>query len=169
MDTKITNVKVKKLNKENFKPYGEVIIAEGDYKIINQGNGKKWNNLVEFDMFENGGKVNLGILRTKYIEPIFSQMERHHHTSQIFISLGQGKSLIAVAPVSDKYPDPEKVEVFLMEEGQGISFNRKVWHHSLFPLNPEQDYVLIMRGGNFPPDVELVSFKNNIQIKINFK
>lgn len=167
MDKKIRKVKVKPLTKDNFKQYGEVIATEGEYKIINQGNGKKWNNLVNFDMFEDGGKVNLGILSTKYLEPVFNQMERHHYTSQIFISLSQGKSLVAVAPISDRYPDPEKVEVFLMEEGQGVSFYRKVWHHSLFPLNSEQDYVLIMRGGNFPLDVELVSFEDNIYIKID--
>ena len=168
MDKKIKKVKVKRLTKDNFKPYGEVIITEGEYKIINQGNGKKWNNLVSFDMFEDSGKINLGILRTKYLEPLFNQMERHHYTSQIFISLDQGKSLVAVAPISDKYPDPEKVEIFLMEGGQGVSFYRKVWHHSLFPLNSEQDYVLIMRGGDFAPDVELITFEDNIYIEIDF-
>ena len=169
MDKNTKKVKVKQLTKDNFKLYGEVITGEGEYKIINQGNGKKWNNLVNFDMFEDGGKVNLGLLRTKYLKPVFNQMERHHYTSQIFISSGRGKSLVAVAPVSDKYPDSEKVEVFLMEEGQGISFNRKVWHHSLFPLNNEQDYILIMRGGNFALDVELVAFEDNVSIEIIFK
>jgi len=167
MKKKIRKVKVKPLTKDNFKQYGEVISAEGEYKIINQGNGKKWNDLINFDMFEDGGKVNLGILRTKYLEPLFNQLERHHYTSQIFISLGQGKSLIAVAPISDKYPNPEKVEVFLMKGGQGVNFYRKVWHHSLFPLNGEQNYVLIMRGGNFPLDVELVSFEDNMYIEID--
>jgi len=167
MDRNIRKVKVKPLTKDNFKQYGEVIATEGECKIINQGNGKKWNDLVNFDMFEGGGKVNLGILRTKYSEFLFSQMERHHYTSQIFISLGQGKSFVAVAPISGKYPDPEKVEVFLMKGGQGVNFYRKVWHHSLFPLNSEQDYVLIMRGGNFSPDVELVSFEDNIYIEID--
>ena len=122
MKKKIRKVKVKPLTKDNFKQYGEVISAEGEYKIINQGNGKKWNDLINFDMFEDGGKVNLGILRTKYLEPLFNQLERHHYTSQIFISLGQGKSLVAVAPISDKYPNPEKVEVFLMKGGQGVNF-----------------------------------------------
>lgn len=167
MNKKIRKIKVKPLTRNNFKQYGEVIATEGDYKIINQGNGKKWNDLINFDMFEDSGKVNLGILRTKYLELLFNQMERHHYTSQIFISLGQGKSLVAAAPISEKCPDPEKVEVFLMEEGQGINFYRKVWHHSLFPLNSKQDYILIMRGGNFPPDVELVSFKDNIYIEID--
>ena len=167
MDKNIRKVKIKPLTKDNFKQYGEVIATEGNYKIINQGNGKKWNDLINFDMFEDGGKINLGILRTKYLEPIFNQMERHHYTSQIFISLGQGKSLVVVAPISDKYPDPKKVEVFLMKGGQGVNFYRKIWLHSLFPLNSEQDYVLIMRGGNFSPDVELVSFKDNIYIEID--
>ena len=151
----IRKIKPKLLTSENFKIYGEVIAPIGDFKIVNQGNSKKWNNLVELDMFQNRGKVNLGILRTKNIEFSFNQMERHFFTSQIFIPLGGKRSLVAVAPSSEKRPDPNKV-----------SFYRKTWHHTLFPLEGETEYVLIMRGGSFPPDVELVPFDNNIEFVI---
>lgn len=166
MDRVIT-IQAEKLTKDNFEPYGEVIETKGEFKIINQGNGKKWNNLVHFDMFQDNGNVNLGILKTKYLDFIFDQMERHLYTSQIFIPLGGGKSIVTVAPISDQYPDPYKVKAFLMEGNQGVSFSRKVWHHSLFPLSDEQDYILMMRGGNFPPDVEKVKFPDNTKIKIN--
>lgn len=162
----VITIQAEKLTKENFEEYGEVIQAKGDFKIINQGNGKKWNNLVHFDMFEDKGNVNLGLLKTKYLELIFNQMERHLYTSQIFIPLGGGNSIVCVAPVSDKYPDPQKVKAFLMEGNQGVSFYRKVWHHSLFPLKDQQEYILMMRGGNFSPDVELVNFPDNIKIRI---
>ena len=163
---KMITICPEKLTKENFAPYGEVIEAKGEFKIINQGNGKKWNNLVHFDMYHDNGNVNLGILKTKYLDFVFDQMERHLYTSQIFIPLAGGKSIVAVAPVSDQYPDPQEVKAFFMEDNQGVSFDRKVWHHSLFPLNEEQDYILMMRGGNFPPDVELVKFPDNVKIKI---
>ena len=163
---KIVEINVEKLNKEKFLPFGEIIEAKGDYKIINQGNGKKWNNLVNMDMYQDEGKVNLGILRTKILEFTFSQMERHLFTSQIFVPLGGGKSIVAVAPVSEYYPNPDEVKAFIMNGNQGISFNRKVWHHSLFPIKDEQEYILMMRGGDFPPDVELVSFPENVQVKI---
>ena len=39
-------IKPEKLTKDNFAPYGEVIEATGEVKIINQGNVKKWNNWV---------------------------------------------------------------------------------------------------------------------------
>jgi len=166
---KVITIQPEKLTKANFEPYGEVIEATGESKIINQGNGEKWNNLVHFDMFQDNGNVNLGILKTKYLDLEFNQMERHLYTSQIFIPLGGGKSLVTVAPVSEQYPDPQKVKAFLMEGNQGVSFNRKVWHHSLFPLNSEQDYILMMRGGKFPPDVELVKFPDNVKIKIKME
>lgn len=162
----IRKIKPKLLTSENFKIYGEVIAPIGDFRIANQGNSKKWNNLVELDMFQNGGKVNLGILRTKNIEFSFNQMERHFFTSQIFIPLGGKRSLVAVAPSNKKRPDPNKVEVFSMKGNQGISFYCKTWHHTLFPLEGETEYVLIMRGGSFPPDVELVPFDNNIEFVI---
>ncbi len=164
---KVIFLQPEKLTKEKFQPYGEIIEAEGEFKIINQGNGKKWNNLVKFDMFHDKGYVNLGILRTKYIDPLFDQMERHLYTSQIFIPLNGGRSIVVVAQSSEQFPDPQTVKAFLMEGNQGVSFNRKVWHHTLFPLNEVQDYILIMRGGNFTPDVELVKFPNNVQIRIN--
>lgn len=162
----IIKIKPKLLTSEKFKIYGEVIAPVGNVKVVNQGNSKKWNNLVEFDMFQNGGKINLGILKTKNIELSFSQMERHFFTSQIFIPLGGKRSLVVVAPSSEKEPDPNRVEVFLMEGNQGISLYRKIWHHTPFPLDGETDYVLIMRGGNFSPDVELMLFNNGIKFVI---
>jgi ureidoglycolate lyase len=163
---KVITIQPEKLTKENFLPYGEVAEAKGDFKIFNQGNGKMWNNLVHFDMFHDNGDINLGILKTRYLDLQFDKMERHFYTSQIFIPLGGGKSIVAVAPVSDKYPNPNEVKVFLMENNQGVSFYRKVWHHSLFPLNNDQEYILIMRGGDFPPDVESINFPNDVQIRI---
>ena len=163
---RIITIQPETLTKESFLPYGEVIEAQGDFKLINQGNGKKWNNLVQFDMFHDNGNVNLGILKTRYLDLQFDKMERHFYTSQIFIPIGGGKSIVTVAPLSEKYPDPNKVKAFIMEDNQGVSFYRKVWHHSLFPLNNEQEYILIMRGGDFLPDVELVNFPDDVIIKI---
>ena len=73
---------------------------------------------------------------------------------------------MVVAPSSEKEPDPNRVEVFLMEGNQGISLYHKIWHHTPFLLDGETDYVLIMRGGNFPPDVELMFFNNGIKFVI---
>jgi len=162
----IIKIKPKLLTSENFRIYGEVIAPAGNGKVVNQSKSKKWNNLVELDMFQNGGKVNLGILRTKNIEFSFNQMERHLFTSQIFIPLNGKRCLVAVAPLSEKGPDKNRVEVFLMEGSQGISLYRKIWHHTLFPLDGETEYVLIMRGGSFPLDVELVPFNNGIKFVI---
>lgn len=163
---KIRLIDPKSLSKENFKNYGEVISTDGEYIITNQGTGKKWNNLVRFDMYEDGGEVNLGILRTRKMEFRFTQMERHLYTSQIFIPLGGKRSLVAVAPASDKGPNPDEVEVFIVEGNQGVSFFRKTWHHTLFPIDEDTEYVVMMRGTSGPLDVELKSF-DNIEIKIN--
>lgn len=159
-------IKFNPLTKKSFEPYGEVIGKEGEHSIINQGTGKKWNNLVHFDMSHQNGMVNLGVLRTMSIPLTFSQMERHLYTSQIFIPLGGKSSLVAVAPADDNGPDPDKVEIFRVEGDQGISFNRKVWHHTLFPLEGDTDYILMMRGGFSGKDVELVPFKDGISFEI---
>ncbi|WP_165972420.1 ureidoglycolate lyase [Paenibacillus piri] len=166
MTIEMRNVTAKPLSGKGFEKYGDVISTEGQFSVINQGTGLKWNDLVGFDMHEGGGIVNLGILRTKSIAPVFSQMERHLFTSQIFIPLGGKRSLVAVAPANDEGPDPDEVEVFVMEGNQGISFFRKTWHHTLFPLDGETEYILMMRGGNIQRDVELVPIKNNIQFTV---
>lgn len=160
------NIKPKPLNAESFKLYGEVICPKGDYTISNKGTGRKWNNLAQFDMFD-GGEVNLAILRTMDIAPEFNRMERHKFTSQIFIPLGGKRSLVAVALPSEKQPLLEQVEVFLMEGDQGVSFYRNTWHHTLFPLDGETDYVVITRGGNIPVDVELMPIEKNMRIVID--
>ena len=155
-----------RLTKEQFAPYGQVICRDGECSIINQGTGQKWNNLVDFDMSHDNGTVNLGILRTTFVPLTFSEMERHLFTSQIFIPMEGKRSLVAVCPPDDNGPDPDKIKLFLLQGNEGVSFNRKVWHHTLFPLDGETDYTLMMRGGFEVKDVEVVPFRDDIHFQI---
>lgn len=165
----IRKIKVKPLTKEGFSKFGQTIESVGEFLVTNQGISKKWNDIVELDMFYDGGTVNLSILKTKSIEFSFHQMERHNYTSQIFIPLNGKKSLVAVAPISEDAPNPDLIEIFLMGGNQGVSFSKKVWHHTLFPLDGETEYILMARGGFTGQDVEIVPFLDNICFEIQYK
>jgi ureidoglycolate lyase len=118
-------------------------------------------------MFDDREVANLGILRTAPIMTEFSKMERHHFTSQIFIPLNGKRSLVAVAPPSDVAPALDEVKIFLMEGNQGVNLFRKTWHHTLFPLDGETDYVLIQRGGDVGDDVEFAAFEQGARVTVD--
>jgi len=155
-------IKPQELTNKNFSLFGKVIYAEGNYNhIINQGNSKVWSNLLEFD-----GKINMMILRTKCINQI-SYLERHILTHyQIFIPLNNKESLVVVAKNDKENIKSNDLEFFLMQGNQGIVLNSKVWHHTLFSLKGEQEYLLINCGGKFPPDTEINELDDSINLII---
>ncbi|NLC77596.1 MAG: hypothetical protein GX750_08250 [Clostridia bacterium] len=156
------------IDAKSFEPYGQVIEARGVPQIINQGTGKRYNNLAEVDMTEGTGVINLGILHTQAMEPSFNLMERHHYTSQTFIPLNGTRSLVAVAPPQLDQPQVDQIEVFILEGNQGVNFNRKTWHHTLIPIDGPGECIIMNRGGDIPDDCELVYFDNEQKIIIEF-
>jgi len=158
----IKKIKPVKLTSDNFCTYGKVIYTDGDHdNLINQGNSKTWSNLLNFE-----GKINMGILKTKSINPI-QYLERHILTEyQIFIPLNNKESLLVVAEDNKEVFDESNPKFFLMKGNQGIVIKSKIWHHTLFPLKGEQEYLLINCGGKFPPDVETNKFHHPIRFEI---
>lgn len=150
--SEIDNV-IKVLTVDNFKNYGYVLQTGAIFKTINQGTSQKWNNIIPKDTFVSANGQNIGILRTDKFTPIITKLERHRFTSQLFYPITKGKSLVIVAEGNDMEIDKAKIEVFLMNEGQGICFHPLTWHYQLIPIGGPSDYLTIMLNSE-KPDIE---------------
>jgi ureidoglycolate lyase len=73
-------------------------------------------------------------------------MERHPLASQAFIPSGTGPFLVLVAPPGE-IVQPAQLRVFLTNGRQGVNYHRGVWHHPVLALKPDQDFIIIDRGG----------------------
>jgi ureidoglycolate lyase len=148
-------IEIKKITKENFSQYGELItINDGEAKSGNANTAEFFFDLAKIEVLGGDTKARLNIFKTiKRDFPLrIDMMEMHPYSSQIFLPYSKTKFIVIVAPGSSK-PDLNKIECFLVSNGDGVNFNAKIWH---CPLTSTEDETFIM--------VDKKDAKNNIAI-----
>lgn len=107
-------------------------------------------------------------------------LERHPHTTQVFLPMGKGAlpgagegalgrrgAFLVVVALNgpDDRPDPATVKAFVMESGTGVVYNQGTWHHPVLVLDDTLDLACIetqicsgARGTEDARDCELVEY-----------
>lgn len=157
----------KKLTKENFTCYGDVIeVNDNNTNFpINDGYSQRYHNIASIDVNKNEGKASINIFRsTPLTLPIkVEKMERHPLSSQSFIPLGEQPYLVIVAPAGSF--DETSIEVFLASSNQGINYFAGTWHHYSLALNQQSDFLVIDRIGE-GENCDVVSLRHSIQVDL---
>jgi ureidoglycolate lyase len=141
-------MRIEKLRREAFAAFGEIITAEGAHHYpVNDGTAERFHDLAVIDVSDHGGKPLISLFRGKPRQLPFEirTMERHPLGSQAFIPLSRNPYLVIVA-APGRF-DERTLRVFLAENGAGVNYARGVWHHGLFALHKESDFIVIDRGG----------------------
>ena len=139
----------KKITKQNFSSYGDIISTEGITPIdINAGYAKRYDNLANINTSKENGESIVSIFSAiKRTFPMkIDMMEKHPLGSQAFIPMKETIFLVFVAPSGDK-PDLGKLESFIIPKGIGINYNPGIWH---FPLISTEDmnFLVVDRKGS---------------------
>ena len=139
----------KKITRENFAKFGELITTEDIKPIsINDGYAKRFDGIANLDTLKNNGETTISIFSAvKRTFPMnIDMMEQHPLGSQAFIPMKETTFLSFVAPNTDK-PDLNKVEAFIIPPGLGINYKTGTWH---FPLIATEDmnFLVIDRKGS---------------------
>jgi ureidoglycolate lyase len=141
-------MKIEKLTREAFAPFGDLIALTGAHHYpINNGTTERFHDLALIDVSDQGGKALVSLFRSKPRSLPFEIriMERHPLGSQTFIPLTKLPYLVIVA-ASGPF-DERTVRVFRAERGEGVNYAKGVWHHGLFALCQESEFIVIDRGG----------------------
>ena len=123
----------KKITKENFAKFGELITTDDIKPIsINDGYAKRFDGIANLDTSKDNGKTTISIFSAlKRTFPMnIDIMEQHPLGSQAFIPMKETTFLSFVAPGGEK-PDLDKIEAFIIPPGLGINYKTGTWH---FPL-----------------------------------
>jgi len=149
MSSPVKIIKAQALNREAFKPFGDVIEVSDQAKnfAINDGFSQRYHDLAEIDVTSNNGKILVNIFRSTPLSlPIqINKMERHPLSSQTFMPLGEQAFLVVVAPPGEL--DENAIQVFLANSNQGVNYRAGTWHHFSLALNQASDFLVIDRGG----------------------
>ena len=139
----------KKITKENFVKFGELITTDDIKPIsINDGYAKRFDGIANLDTSKDNGEATISIFSAlKRTFPMdIDMMEQHPLGSQAFIPMKETTFLSFVAPNGDK-PDLDKVEAFIIPPGLGVNYKTGTWH---FPLISTEDmnFLVVDRKGS---------------------
>ena len=135
----------KKITKENFAKFGELITTDDINPIsINDGYAKRFDGIANLDTSKDNGEATISIFSAlKRTFPMnIDMMEQHPLGSQAFIPMRETTFLSFVAPNADK-PDLDKVEAFIIPPGLGVNYKTGTWH---FPLISTEDMNFLVVG-----------------------
>ena len=139
----------KKITKENFAKFGELITTDDIKPVsINDGYAKRFDGIANLDTSKDNGEATISIfsaLKRKFPMNI-DMMEQHPLGSQAFIPMKETTFLSFVAPNADK-PDLDKIEAFIIPPGLGVNYKAGTWH---FPLIATEDmnFLVVDRKGS---------------------
>jgi len=134
------------LTKEAFAPFGDVLDATGDFRLINEGLCRRHHDRAALD-FGQDGRAGVSIFQAeaRSLPYSFDLIERHPEGSQAFIPMTEHPFLVIVAP--DPQAEPR---AFLTNGAQGINLHRGTWHGVLTPLSAPGLFAVIDRIGATP-------------------
>ena len=139
----------KKITKENFSKFGELITTDDIKPIsINDGYAKRFDGIANLNTSKDNGETTISIFSAlKRTFPMnIDMMEQHPLGSQAFIPMKETTFLSFVAPNAEK-PDLDKVEAFIIPPGLGVNYKTGTWH---FPLIATEDmnFLVVDRKGS---------------------
>jgi ureidoglycolate lyase len=132
-----------------FAPFGEVLAATGDFRLINAGLCQRHHDRAQLD-FGPDGRAGISIFNAvpRALPYAFDLVERHPEGSQAFLPMHAQPFLVIVAP--DDSGRPGRPAAFLTDGAQGINLRRGTWHGVLTPLQAPGLFAVVDRIGSTP-------------------
>ena len=132
-----------------FAPYGDVLDATGDFRLINEGLCQRYHDRAKLDFGPETSGAHLGIsifnAEPRSLPYRFDLIERHPQGSQAFLPMTANPFLVIVSLGPDHAP-----RAFLTNGAQGINLHRGTWHGVLTPLHAPGLFAVIDRIGQTP-------------------
>lgn len=139
-------IQIEPLTAEAFAPFGDVLEASGDFRLINAGLCQRHHDRAQLD-FGPEGRAGISIFRAKArsLPCRVDLLERHPEGSQAFVPMTEHPFLVVVAEGPEARP-----RAFLTAPGQGINLHRGTWHGVLTPLHEPGLFAVVDRIGATP-------------------
>ena len=134
------------LTAEAFAPFGDVLEATGDFRLINAGLCKRHHDRARLD-FGAGGCAGISVFQAepRSLPHAFDLIERHPEGSQAFLPMTADPFLVIVSTSPETTP-----RAFLTNGAQGINLHRGTWHGVLTPLAAPGLFAVVDRIGPTP-------------------
>lgn len=127
-----------------FAPFGEVLEASGDFRLINAGLCRRHHDRARLE-FGPQGRAGISIFQAepRTLPYDFDLIERHPEGCQAFLPMSQHPFLVIVATGPDATP-----LAFVTNGAQGINLHCGTWHGVLTPLQAPGLFAVVDRIGD---------------------
>lgn len=140
-------IQTEPLTQATFAPFGDVLDATGDFRLINSGLCQRFHDRARLDFGPESSSAHPGIsifrAEPRGLPYAFDLIERHPQGSQAFIPMTADPFLVIVAINLKTTP-----RAFLTNGAQGINLHRGTWHGVLTPLAAPGLFAVIDRIGS---------------------
>ena len=139
-------IRIEPLTAPAFAPFGDVLEASGDFRLINAGLCRRHHDRARLD-FGPDGRAGISIFKAeaRTLPYDFDLIERHPDGSQAFLPMTADPFLVIVTESPAHAP-----RAFLTDGTQGINLYRGTWHGVLTPLHPPGLFAVVDRIGTTP-------------------
>lgn len=139
-------IRTEPLTAAAFAPFGDVLDATGDFRLINVGLCQRHHDRATLD-FGEGGRAGISVFKAepRSLPYVFDLIERHPDGSQAFLPMSADPFLVIVSTGPDATP-----RAFLTNGAQGINLHRGTWHGVLTPLAAPGLFAVVDRIGPTP-------------------
>lgn len=129
-----------------FAPFGDVLDATGDFRLINAGLCRRHHDRATMD-FGPDGRAGISIFDAtpRSLPYAFDLIERHPDGSQAFLPMTEHPFLVIVSLGPETTP-----RAFVTDGAQGINLHRGTWHGVLTPLHAPGRFAVVDRIGATP-------------------
>lgn len=138
----MTDIHPEPLTATAFAPFGQVLDATGDFRLINDGLCRRHHDRAALNFGDGRAGISVFHAEQRALPYRFDLIERHPDGSQAFLPMTQHPFLVIVATSPDHPP-----RAFLTNGAQGINLARGTWHGVLTPLHAPGLFAVVDRIG----------------------
>jgi ureidoglycolate lyase len=135
-------IKPEPLTQTAFAPFGQVLDATGDHRLINAGLCRRYHDRASPDLIDGRAGISIFQADARTLPYSFDLIERHPQGSQAFLPMTADPFLVIVASGPQATP-----RAFLTNGAQGINLARGTWHGVLTPLSAPGLFAVVDRVG----------------------
>lgn len=156
------------LSVEAYAPFGQVLSARDvPGRGANQGTAQVWDRLVDLDNRRPRARMNVSVFRCRPRQtPLeLSMLERHAHSTQLFVPMTPARYLVVVALGGDA-PDLATMQAFLVGGATGVSYRPGVWHHPMLVLDDACDFACFVFEDGSAEDCLVVPLPATVAVRL---
>ncbi|MBI3555180.1 MAG: ureidoglycolate lyase [Deltaproteobacteria bacterium] len=167
----VKSITAEPLESKAYAPFGAVVSAQADTAATsaNMGTAKRFNKLGRLENLRPAAAPNLCVFRSSpFQDPSFEirLVERHLHSTQLFIPMAcEKRYLVVVCSGADK-PDLATLRAFIARKDQGITYHPGVWHHPLIALDQVTDFACVVWEDDSADDCEVHKLESYIAVDL---